>query len=216
MFNKIFKFAITGLMALISQSQPGGRHLGLTVEFVILGLRQIDKPAVVAKENILELGISIKAHASDDQRLELPHEEIGEIEAPRLLFCHFSMALLARKKSIAMWARHALDTPMPQDFVQLPASTAIGIGGKHLIIVLAILENEPLDFRRDQLWPVVQRRWQTDQIDVAEAIYLRDRTNFTRQCATGQNQNFLTSCIHGIDHSAITGAFTCVDATRRC
>ncbi len=182
------ELAHAGAHPLIGQPEPLCRRPGLGVERRIVALRQMDEPLVVAEIDRQQLGMPIETEPADHQRLELPGEEIGEIEGAGLGLGQCREARLAGEGGIAMRAGQPLDRLLGEHRIERPAGAAIGIGH-----IDPVMRRPGRPYRvphrtGDQRRPVVQGRRQTAQVDRRQPIRLDDGDDLAGQRAAGDDE----------------------------
>ena len=94
--------AVAGKAALQGQTQPVGAVLRLGGQGWIVGLRLIDQLGVIAEIHITQGRVFGQAKRLPHKGIELPHQEIGQVER-----CHFVFggeSVIPFKKRIAMRA----------------------------------------------------------------------------------------------------------------
>jgi hypothetical protein len=94
--------------ALEGETEARRGCIGLRGQRCVIGLGKIDEALIVREVEVTQLGMTIDAEASDDQRLELADEEVGKIEAAGLRLGQCLEGLLARVAGIAMGSLEAL------------------------------------------------------------------------------------------------------------
>ena len=76
--------AVSGPALLVLEPEPVGSGARAAAEILVVGLREIEHPPVVAEVLLEESGMTIEAQAADHDRIEVPREEVGEVEGRRL------------------------------------------------------------------------------------------------------------------------------------
>src|SRR5436190_15526931 len=76
---------VPGLPALEGEAERGRARLGLLAQRRIVGLREVDDAPVVPEDVSDQLGMTVEPERPAHERVEVPDEEIGEVERPRLL-----------------------------------------------------------------------------------------------------------------------------------
>src|SRR5690606_25851326 len=79
--EKVVQAAVAGRPVLVGETQARRRRLGLLLEARIGVLGEIDQLLVVAEVQRQQVGMPIQAQALDDQRLEMAHQVVGQVEA---------------------------------------------------------------------------------------------------------------------------------------
>ena len=82
--------------------RPGAR----AVSSGIVGLGEVDEPAVVAEVDRQQLGMAVEAEAGDDDRVELAGQEVGQVERAELLLLE---GLVGGRAGVELVAVRALD-----------------------------------------------------------------------------------------------------------
>ena len=98
----------------------------------------MDDAAVVAEIVVAQFREAVEAKAANDQRVEMPGEEIGEVERARLLLGHRRERLLAGEEGVAMRAGDARHPLLCQHAVELAAGAAIAVEAEDFVVGRAI------------------------------------------------------------------------------
>ena len=75
----------SGEAALVGEAEPLGRGARLRRRFRIVELRQMHDAPIGAEIVVAQLREAVEAEAPDHQRVEMPGEEVGEVEGSGLL-----------------------------------------------------------------------------------------------------------------------------------
>ena len=101
--------AEAGRAALEGEPQAVGRGARLGGQVRVVGLGEVDEPAVVAEVVGSELRMAVEAEADDHESLELAGQEVGQVERPELLVLEGGEGSGAGVELVAVGARDALD-----------------------------------------------------------------------------------------------------------
>src|SRR5262245_44843529 len=82
-------------------------------------LREVDEPTVVREVLRRELGMSIEAQSLNHQPVEVPHQEIGQVERAGLVFAKSGEGSCTGVELVAVRAWNALASFLRQHLVQL-------------------------------------------------------------------------------------------------
>ena len=91
------------------EAEPIGRGLGPRRQPRVVGLGQEDEAPVVAEVERQQLGVTVQPQSADDQPLEVPGEEVGQVERARLLVCERGEGCAAGVDLVAVGAFQACD-----------------------------------------------------------------------------------------------------------
>ena len=135
---------------------------------------------------VAQLGKAVEAEPLDDERVEMPGEEVGQIERSGLLFGERVECLPAGVKGVAMGA---VDPPYAffrEHPVERAARAAIAVEAEDLVVGRAVGADLRPHRLGNALGAVVQARRQAGEIDRIEF----QRKNLARQRAAGDDENF--------------------------
>jgi hypothetical protein len=155
----------------------------------------MDEAGVVLEVEVSELGVAVQPEAFHDQRLELPGQEVGEIEGARRRIGQALKAILAGERCIAVGAREALNPFLLEHLIEGAAGAAIGVGDEDPGMGGAGLVNGTAHRVCDQCRPVVQGGGQAAQVEMVETVRLDQGDDLPGEGATGDDQRAL----HGLD-----------------
>ena len=148
----------TGEPAFEGEAEPVGGGLGLGGRFGIVELGEMDDAAVVAEIVVAQLREAVEAEPLDDQRVEMPGEEVGQIERAGLLLGQRRESLLAGEEGVAMRALDAPDAFFGEDAVERAARAAVAVEAEDLVVGGAVgADLRPHRFG-DALGTIVQAR----------------------------------------------------------
>ena len=99
-----------------------------------IGLGEVDDPAVVPEVVDQKLGVAIEPQAPDDQSIEVPHQEVGQVERPGFLVGKGREAGRAGIHLVAMGAGQAFDSLLREHAIEEPACTAVGVGDEDPVV----------------------------------------------------------------------------------
>ncbi|GAB5432025.1 MAG: hypothetical protein EpisKO_13950 [Epibacterium sp.] len=120
-------------------------------------------------------------------------------------------AVGAFKEGVAMGAGDHLDPQFGAALLELPARAAIGVDHVDLIVDRAVLCDGGLHMGDDLVRIKMKFRRQAGQIDVIELIGARDRQDFTRQSATGDQKDAASFALSFWGGEAVFGQALCVE-----
>ncbi len=138
--------------------------------------------------------MSVEAETLEHQGVELPGEEIGEIESAGSLLGEGCEPLLTGEGRIAMRARQARHARRGQHGIERPARAAIGIRHEDPVMRLPGVADRVAYRTRDQLRPVVQGCRQAAQIEMREPVRLDDGDDLAGESPTSDDQGALHRC----------------------
>src|SRR5512135_3754681 len=98
------ELAVADLPSLEAQAEASGAPPRPQRELGIVGLGEVDDPTVVAEVERQELRVGIQAKTPDDQAVEVPGQEVGQVEGPRLLVGELGEGSTARVDLVAVGA----------------------------------------------------------------------------------------------------------------
>ena len=102
--------AVAGRPALEGEAEAvGGGAARASVQLRVVGLGEVDEPAVVAEVDRQQLGMAVEAEAGDDDRVELAGQEVGQVERAELLVLQRGVGGRAGVELVAVGAADALD-----------------------------------------------------------------------------------------------------------
>lgn len=141
-----------------------------------------------------ELRVAIEAEPLDHQGVELPSEEIGEIERAGSGLGQGRKALLASEARIAMRPGEAFDRLGLEHRIEGTARAAIGIGNVDPVMRGPACPDGAPNRVGYPLRAIVQRRRQTTEIEMGQAIRLDHGDDLAREGTTSDDQRAL----HGV------------------
>ena len=94
----------------------------------IVGLGEVDEPAVVAEVHRQQLGMAVEAEAGADDRVELAGQEVGQVEGPELLVLERGVGRRAGVELVAVGALDALEALALEVRVERAGRAAVGVG----------------------------------------------------------------------------------------
>ena len=134
--------------------------LGLGLKCRVLGLGLIDEFFIVPEIAVAELGVAVEAEGLPDKGVELPDEEVGQVEGGELLPGAGEERLGSLEEGIAMGSCDHLDTETAGRGLKLPAGAAIGVGEEDAVMLRAGFGDRGLDGGHDAFGVVVEDRGQ--------------------------------------------------------
>src|ERR1700722_12934594 len=114
--------------------------------------------------------MSVEAESLDDEPLEMPQQEVGEIESSDLCFRERREDRAGREEFIAMRTGNALDTLFGEHRVEQSARTAIRIGHEDRAVLGARGADEGANRGGNALRSIVQIRGQAAHVQLFPGI----------------------------------------------
>ncbi len=139
----------------------------------------------------------VETEPLDDQPLEMPQQEIGEIERADLGFRERREHRARREELIAVRARNALDALFGKHRIEQSAGAAIGIGHEDRAVMSARGVDEGTHGGGNALRPIVQIGGQTAHVHLLPGIRPLERGDLVRQGAARDDQQALAVLRHG-------------------
>jgi hypothetical protein len=173
------------------QAQPRRRRLRPLQADRVVGLGEIDDPAIVAEIKGQEVRVPVQPQPLPDQRVELARQEVGQPERADLLLRQLLEPVEAREEGVAV---RPLDPPDPllgQHPVQFAPGAAVAIGDQDPRIVRPVAPDRLADRLGDELRLVVQLRRQALQLHMGEAVCPDQRQDLAGERPAGENQGGL-------------------------
>jgi hypothetical protein len=125
------ELAKASVMVFVSQPETFGVFLGLLPDILVIGLRQMDKPAIVTKIFRLELWMAIQTQTAVDQSVEVANQKISQVKRTGFASAQPAERRASREEFIAMRAGQALDAIFEEQAVKLAARSAVRICGEN-------------------------------------------------------------------------------------
>src|SRR3990170_8557734 len=101
---------VPGEAPLEGQAQLPGRRVGASGERGIVGLREVEEPAVVPEDVLDQLRVVVEPERPDDERVEVPREEVRQVEGSRLVRLHRLPGAPGREEAVAVEAADSFGT----------------------------------------------------------------------------------------------------------
>src|SRR3954454_12359259 len=120
--------AVAGRTMLERETEPVGAAPRQLEQLPVVGLGEVDDPAVVAEDVRRQFGMAVEPERPDDQGVEVPDEEVREVEGPGLLLLERIPLRQAREKRVAVGAGQPLGAVPLQHLVERARGPAVGIG----------------------------------------------------------------------------------------
>ena len=133
------------------EAEPIGRRARSRTEVVVVGLCEIQEASVVPEILRQQLRMSVEPQAADHERVEVPGEEVREIEGGRLLVVHRLPRVVPGEEAVAMSSRKPLDAVSVEHLVERATRTAVGVCDEDSLVAPCELVQLRVDCRRDQL-----------------------------------------------------------------
>jgi len=176
-------------MVPVFEAEIRGVATGFLLERRVVGLRQVNKPAVIAKIKIFKLGTFVETQSPANQALEVSDQEVGQIERASFRLRDFPEIVGTGIELITMRAWQAFDTEFLQNFIESAAGSAITVGHKYSFV----LPNAFLQFGADGRWYflrlLMQRRGQAPHPNMAPLIQPHNLHELSGKSTTGNQQN---------------------------
>src|SRR5689334_4427455 len=103
------ELAVAGLAPLVAEAQPASCSPRDSVQCGVDALREVYEPLVVAEVLLEELWMPVDAKALHDHPVEVPGEEVGQEERPRLVLDDLRELRRGGIELVAMGAGETLD-----------------------------------------------------------------------------------------------------------
>ena len=153
------------------EAEALSRAAGHREQVRVLGLGEVDEPAVVAEVHRLELRMAVDPEPADHQPLEVPGEEVGQPEGGGLVLGQAGEVGPAGEELVAMGAGQPLHAFLGEDRVQQAAGAAVGIGDEDPLVAVAPSLADPRpNPRRDPAGPIVELGRQAGDVDVRQRL----------------------------------------------
>jgi hypothetical protein len=162
------EIAEAGEPALIGEPEPASGPARGPVERRVLGLGEVDQPAVVAEVGVAQLGVGVQAERREHEPVHVAGQEIGQVERAELLVLEALEGLAAGVELVAVGAGQALDALLADDVVEQAAGAAVGVGDEDAIEARAAAPDALADRLGDATGPVVEGRRQARERDVRQ------------------------------------------------
>ena len=126
--NALREIAVAGEAPLVGEAEPlrAARRLGVERRGRRSGRDR--RALVVAEEHVAQLRVAVEAHRAPDEGVELPHQEIGQVEGAHLGVAARGEARVAVEEAVAVRPRDHLDPERGAARREQPAGAAVGIG----------------------------------------------------------------------------------------
>jgi len=132
--------------------------------------------------------MAVDAERLDHEAVEMPQQEIGQVEGPGLRFRELGECGGRREELVAVRARDALDAFLGEHGIELAARSAVAVGDEDAVVVLAQLPDLLADRARDLLGPVVQLGRQADDVEAGPAVGLAQGGDLVGERAAGDDE----------------------------
>src|SRR6476620_1953776 len=180
--------AVAGPAAFERKAERGRAFLGPLVERRVVCLREIDDASVVPEDVADQLRIAVEPERPADERVEVPDEEVGEVERARLLLLERVPLGKARVDRVAVGACETRGAVPTADLVDPAGGAAIGVRDEHALVASARVLERLFERLRDPPRRGVQLGGEVTYVDVLPAVRLHDRTYLAGERPTGQDQ----------------------------
>ena len=183
------ELAEPGEAPLEGQTKAQRARLGACRQRGIVGLREVDESPVVAEVQGQQLRVAIQAEAANDQSVEVPGEEIGEVERARLFVGELGECRAARVDLVAMRALEPCHALSLEHAIEHPAGSTIGIRDEDAVVAIS---PGAADLARDRVRnafrPVVEGRREAREIHRGQARAPRELHELGRKRPTSDDQ----------------------------
>jgi len=158
-------------------------------EVRVVGLGEVDDAPVIAEVLLLELRVAVDPEPADDERVEVPREEIGEVEGRRLGVVHLLPSGIPGEEAVAVGTGKALDAMNIEHVVERAPGAAVGVRHEDALVPAGELTQLLVDGRRDQLRPRVELRGEASNRHVPPAVEPDHGQHLARDRSAGENQH---------------------------
>src|SRR3954465_3168785 len=151
-------------------AEPARRRFGARRQFGIVRLREVDEAAVVAEVEREQLRVPVEAEASDYEPVEVPNEEVRQVEGPGLVVGELREGRTAGIHLIAVGALEPPDALGLEHPIEEAAGAAVGIGHEDPVVAVGACSANPRCYGSgDAFGPVVKRCRKARQVDGGQA-----------------------------------------------
>src|SRR5258706_10363310 len=182
------QLTVPGVTLFVRQSKPLRGRPGGCAERCIGRLHQIDEAPVVAKVFRQQLRMAVQPQPLDDEPLEVPDEEIGQVKGARLGIAELGKGRGSGEEFVAVRTGQARDAFGGEHRVEHAAGTAIRIRNEDAFVAPARRANRRLHCTWDPLRAVVQFRWQAFDRHVRPAVQALEGHDLPGQGSAGDDQ----------------------------
>lgn len=187
-----FKVAIAGLAAFIGQPKEGGCLFGLDVQLGVINLRKIDQFLIIAEHHLDQFGMLVEFERCDDKGIELPCDQVCEVECRDLMFGLSQKAFGARVKRKAMGPGEPIQAFFSTDLIDLALRAAFGVADINALDALcARIGDLSAQACADPGWRVVPNGRQAIEFDMIEPVGFADGQDFARNGTAGDDADFV-------------------------
>ena len=102
--------------------------------------------------------MAVEPEAADHERVEVPREEVGQVEGRGLGVVELLPGVVAGEEAVAVRAGQPLDAVPLEHRVELAAGAAVGVRDEHALVAARELVQLRVDRGRDQLRAGVELR----------------------------------------------------------
>jgi hypothetical protein len=158
-------------------------------QVVVVSLCEIEKPAVVPEVVRQKLGVAVESEATDDERIEVPREEVRQVEGRGLGVVELLPGVVAREEPVAVRAGQSLDSVSVEHLVELAARAAVGIRNEHPLVAARELLQLRVHCGCDQLRPGMELRGKAADGHVLPPVQPDDGEHLARERAARENEH---------------------------
>src|SRR5262245_57035840 len=181
--------AVAGPPLLVLEPEPLCGSACSRTQIAVLRLCEVQKTAVVPEVLLEQLGVPVETEPADDDRVEVPRQEVGEVEGRRLGIVELLPGGVPGQKPVAVRAGEPLDAVPLEHLVELASGSAVGVGDEHASIPAAQLAELRVHSGGDLLRARVQLRRQAADRDVRPAVQADDREDVPCNCAAREHEH---------------------------
>ena len=133
--------------------------------------------------------MAVETEAADHDRVEVPCEEVGEVEGRRLGVVQLLPFGIPGEEPVAVGAGQALDVMTLEHAVEISARPAVGVPDEDALVATAELVQLRVDRGRDQLGAGMELRGETADGHVAPAVELDDGEHLAGDRAAREDEH---------------------------
>ena len=133
--------------------------------------------------------MAIETQRFPDEGIELPGEEVGQVERGDLVLCSCEERSGAFEKRVAMGPRDHLNPKRVANGLEPTSGATIGVNHKDLCEPVPMLGHRGFYGFCDLIRMVVEDRRQAGQRDMRPIVKADQGQDLARQCATGNKQD---------------------------
>ena len=159
----------------------------------VVTLTEEQDTGVVPEVHVPQLRVTVDAESADDERVEMPSKEIGEIERPELVLLPVRKHVSPGKELVAVRAGKTNGAGAFEGCVEEPAGAAVGVADEDTVEEGRSPVDHLAHCGRDELGSIVQRRGEELGLvlDVICGQLVQNEANFAHQRGTGDDEDAL-------------------------